>query len=440
MNTESSINILNSIRSSIVANGSSLGYDERIPVATQENLQDIGQAMLNYQPDLNAFLNELVNKIGLTYIHSKLYTNKLAFLKRGTLEYGDTVEELFVDVAKAYSYVPVAPDDNMCDVYEQHKPEIISAFHKVNREDVYPITINNDLLKRAFKSYNNFSQFIASVFNSLYTADNLDEFLLFKQLIGASLKNSYQVQVTKPTDRTTSEQFSIQMRSYGLALEYMSRDYNQMGVGNATPLEDQILILRSDIVPVIDITQLANNFNLNLGQPISGKIIVVDDFGSGNDDIIGGIIDKDFSMIFDVLYRTESIYNPKHLYWNFYLHHHQVIASSPFANAVCFTTSTVTNAIISVEILPSEITIAKGYSGNVRAIVKFTGTIDTSVTYTIATATSANTKVDEDGTIHIGADETASTLTVTATSVANSGKTATCTVTVIDDPQINEGD
>ena len=440
MNTETSINILNSIRSSIVANGSSLGYDERIPVATQENLQDIGQAMLNYQPDLNAFLNELVNKIGLTYIHSKLYTNKLAFLKRGTLEYGDTVEELFVDVAKAYSYVPVAPDDNMCDVYEQHKPEIISAFHKVNREDVYPITINNDLLKRAFKSYNNFSQFIASVFNSLYTADNLDEFLLFKQLIGASLKNSYQVQVTKPTDRTTSEQFSIQMRSYGLALEYMSRDYNQMGVGNATPLEDQILILRSDIVPVIDITQLANNFNLNLGQPISGKIIVVDDFGSGNDDIIGGIIDKDFSMIFDVLYRTESIYNPKHLYWNFYLHHHQVIASSPFANAVCFTTSTVTNAITSVEILPSEITIAKGYSGNVRAIVKFTGTIDTSVTYTIATATSANTKVDEDGTIHIGTDEMASTLTVTATSVANSGKTATCTVTVVDDPQINEGD
>lgn len=440
MNTETSINILNSIRSTIIANGSSLGYDERIPVATQENLQDIGQAMLNYQPDLNAFLNELVDKIGLTYIHSKLYSNKLAFLKRGTLEYGDTIEEIFVDVAKAYHYVSVAPDDNMCDVYEQHKPEIISVFHKINREDVYPITINNDLLKRAFKSYNNFSQFIASVFNSLYTADNLDEFLLFKQLIGAGLKNSYQVQVTKPTDRTTSEQFSIQMRSYGLSLEYMSRDFNQMGVANATPLEDQILILRSDIVPVIDVTQLANNFNLNLGQAISGRIIVVDDFGSGNEDIIGGIIDRDFSMIFDVLYRTESIYNPKHLYWNFYLHHHQVIASSPFANAICFTTSTVTNAITSVEILPSEITIAKGYSGNVRAIVEFTGTIDTSVKYTIATATSANTKVDEDGTIHIGADETASTLTVTATSVANSGKTATCTVTVVDDPQISEGD
>ena len=440
MNTESSINILNSIRSTIIANGSSLGYDERIPVATQENLQDIGQAMLNYQPDLNAFLNELVNKIGLTYIHNKLYSNKLAFLKRGTLEYGDTIEEIFVDVAKAYHYVPVAPDDNMCDVYEQHKPEIISVFHKVNREDVYPITINNDLLKRAFKSYNNFSQFVASVFNSLYTADNLDEFLLFKQLIGAGLKNSYQVQVTKPTDKTTSEQFSVQMRSYGLALEYMSRDYNQMGVANATPLEDQILILRSDIVPVIDVTQLANNFNLNLGMPISGRIIVIDDFGSGNEDIIAGIIDKDFSMIFDVLYRTESIYNPKHLYWNFYLHHHQVIASSPFANSVCFTTNAVTNEITSVEIIPNAITIAKGYSGNVRTIVKFTGTIDTSVTYKIATATSANTKVDDDGTIHIGADETASTLTVTATSVANSGKTATCTVTVVDDPQINEGD
>ena len=290
------------------------------------------------------------------------------------------------------------------------------------------------MLKRAFTGYQAFSSFVAGIFNSVYRADEVDEYILFKQLLGETLSNSYLVQVTKPTDKTTSEAFSIAMRANGLALEYVSRKYNSAGVATNTDLSDQILILRSDIVPVIDVTQLANNFNLNLAQPISGRIIVIDDFGQGNDNIIGGIIDRDFSMIYDTVYKTESIYNPRHLYWNYFLHHHQIIASSPFANAIGFTTETITPKIEDLTVLPATQSIAKGYSNSVRTVVDFVGDIDTSVTYSIATATSDDTRVTESGEVFIGADETASTLTVTATSVANSGKTATATINVIEIP------
>lgn len=428
------VEILNSIRSTIMANGSVIDYADRIPEATQENLKDIGKALFSYEPAMNQFLNELINRIGMTYVHTKLYNNKLKFLKRGFLEYGDSIQEIFVDLAKAVHYMPAPATGNECDVYKQYKPQIVSAFHRVNREDTYPITINEEMLKRAFTGYQAFSSFVAGIFNSVYRADEVDEFILFKQLIGEMLQNSYLVNVTKPTDKATSEAFSIAMRANGLALEYVSRKYNRAGVATNTDLADQILLLRSDIVPVIDVTQLANNFNLNLAQPISGRIIVIDDFGQGNDSIIGGIVDKDFSMIYDTVYKTDSIYNPRHMYWNYFLHHHQVIASSPFANAIGFTTETITPAIENLTIMPSEQSIAKGYSGYVRTIVDFVGDIDTSVTYSIATATSDNTSVTEDGQVFIGADETASTLTVTATSVANSGKTATATINVIDIP------
>ena len=428
------VEILNSIRSTIMANGSVIDYADRIPEATQENLKDIGKALFSYEPAMNQFLNELINRIGMTYVHTKLYNNKLKFLKRGFLEYGDSIQEIFVDLAKAVHYMPAPATGNECDVYKQYKPQIVSAFHRVNREDTYPITINEEMLKRAFTGYQAFSSFVAGIFNSVYRADEVDEFILFKQLIGEMLQNSYLVHVTKPADKTTSEAFSIAMRANGLALEYVSRKYNRAGVATNTDLADQILLLRSDIVPVIDVTQLANNFNLNLAQPISGRIIVIDDFGQGNDSIIGGIVDKDFSMIYDTVYKTDSIYNPRHMYWNYFLHHHQVIASSPFANAIGFTTETITPAIENLTIMPSEQSIAKGYSGYVRTIVDFVGDIDTSVTYSIATATSDNTSVTEDGQVFIGADETASTLTVTATSVANSGKTATATINVIDIP------
>lgn len=428
------VEVLNSIRSTIMANGSVIDYADRIPEATQDNLKDIGKALFSYEPAMNQFLNELINRIGMVYVHDKLYNNKLKFLKRGYLEYGDSIEELFVDLAKAIHFVPAPATGNECDVYKQYKPEIVSAFHRVNREDTYPITINEEMLKRAFTGYQAFSSFVAGIFNSVYRADEVDEYILFKQLLGETLSNSYLVQVTKPTDKTTSEAFSIAMRANGLALEYVSRKYNSAGVATNTDLSDQILILRSDIVPVIDVTQLANNFNLNLAQPISGRIIVIDDFGQGNDNIIGGIIDRDFSMIYDTVYKTDSIYNPRHLYWNYFLHHHQIIASSPFANAIGFTTETITPKIEDLTVLPATQSIAKGYSNSVRTVVDFVGDIDTSVTYSIATATSDNTYVTESGEVFIGADETASTLTVTATSVANSGKTATATINVIEIP------
>lgn len=428
------VEILNSIRSTIMANGSVIDYADRIPEATQENLKDIGRALFSYEPAMNQFLNELINRIGMTYVHTKLYNNKLKFLKRGFLEYGDSIQEIFVDLAKAVHYMPAPATGNECDVYKQYKPQIVSAFHRVNREDTYPITINEEMLKRAFTGYQAFSSFVAGIFNSVYRADEVDEFILFKQLIGEMLQNSYLVNVTKPTDKATSEAFSIAMRANGLALEYVSRKYNRAGVATNTDLADQILLLRSDIVPVIDVTQLANNFNLNLAQPISGRIIVIDDFGQGNDSIIGGIVDKDFSMIYDTVYKTDSIYNPRHMYWNYFLHHHQVIASSPFANAIGFTTETITPAIDSLTIMPSEQSIAKGYSGYVRTIVDFVGDIDTTVKYTISGNASDNSYVTEDGQVFVGADETNETLTITATSAANSAKTATATVNVITVP------
>ena len=370
----------------------------------------------------------------MTYVQTKMFNNKLKFLKKGLLNFGDTIEEIFVDIAKAKHYTPVPADNNLCDVWEVNKPKIVSAFHRVNREDMYTVTINEEMLKRAFTGYGNFGSFVAGIFNSIYKADEYDEFLLFKKLIGETIRNSYLVKVTKPVDRATSEEFSIAMRANGLRLEYLSRDYNQAGVATNTMLSEQILFLRSDVVPVIDVTQLANNFNLNLAQPLANRIIVVDDFGLGNDDIIGGIVDRDFSMIYDTVYRTESIYNPRHMYWNYFLHHHQIIASSPFANAIGFTTSEVEGTVTGVKILPETQIIPKGYSNSIQTIVETNGgQVDTSVTYEIKTPTSEATKV-ENGIVYVGADETASELTITATTTSGS-KTADAKVIV---PQESE--
>lgn len=430
----SGVELMNAVRTSIIANNG-LEYADRIPVATQDNLQDMGKAILDYQPAKNAFLDALINRIGLVVIRNRLYKNKLAIFKKGFLEFGDSIEELYVDIARAVHYTPEAPEDNLCDVFEQFKPKVVSAFHRINRQDTYPITINEEMLKKAFTGWANFDSFVAGIFNSLYNADEYDEYVLFKQLLGASAKNNYKRQVTIPTDKTSAEDFTIALRSAGLSLEYMSRAYNELGVATHTPLDKQILILRSDIVPQLDVRVIANAFNMSFAEPLNNRILVVDDFGEGNSSVIAMIVDEDWSMIYDTMYRTDSIYNGRHTYWNYFLHHQSILSASPFANVLVFTTETVTPAINSVEVKPNTLTMAKGTSYQFEAVVDYTGDIDTSVTFSVSgtSAVASGTKIDAtSGKLTIDSAETNTTLTVKATSVANSGKTGTATVTVTD--------
>ena len=70
-------------------------FDERIPEPTATNIREVGQAVLSYQPTQNAFIDVLVNRIGRVWIEYHMFTNRFRVLKKGMLEYGDTVEQLF---------------------------------------------------------------------------------------------------------------------------------------------------------------------------------------------------------------------------------------------------------------------------------------------------------------------------------------------------------
>lgn len=435
----SGIDVLNTIRANIIANGD-LSYGDRIPVATQENLKDIGSALLTYQPAMNEFLNELINQIGLTVVKQKSFKNKLAFLKRGFLEYGDSIQEIYTDLIKAHTYTPEPPENNAGDVFEQFKPEVYEAFHKVNREDTYTITINEAMLKRAFRGYANFDSFVASIFNAMYNSDEEDEYLIFKQLLGDTAKNSYKVNVVKPVkgNKQSATDFSIDMRDISMKLEYMSRKYNQMGVANHTSREEQVLFLRSDVIPVIDVLELANAFNMNMAQPLANRIISVDDFGTGNDDIIAMVADSDVSMIYDTRYETASIYNPRHLYWNYFLHHHQIISSSPFSNVIALTTEVVADTINSISINPEKAEVMKGTTQQFTATLDYVGSPDLGVTYSVEPLSSEekdslkDTKISAKGKLVVGLNETATGCNVKVTSKADTSKTATTSVTFTD--------
>ena len=94
-----SVQILNAIR-----NEAPSSYRDYVLVAENNtaSIRRIGEIIMQYQPLQNDFLKALVNRIGRVLITSKLYSNPWADFKKGMLEFGETVEEVFVNLAKPH--------------------------------------------------------------------------------------------------------------------------------------------------------------------------------------------------------------------------------------------------------------------------------------------------------------------------------------------------
>lgn len=91
-------------------------------------------------------------------------------------------------------------------------------------------------------------------------------------------------------------------------------------------------------------------------------------------------------------------------------------------------------AVSSVEISPAETEIKQGESLTFGVLVTGTGNPSQKVVWSIEGAQSENTRIDENGKLEIGADETAQSITVKAVSTTDESKTASALVTVVSTP------
>ena len=416
--TANSVDILNAVR-----NSASSTYQERIPVATQENIREIGNAMMSYQATQNEFLSALVNRIGRVLITSKMYENPLRMFKKGMLEFGETVEEIFVQVAKAHQFDPNTAEK---EVFKREIPDVLAAFHRMNTQNFYKATISNDQLRQAFLSYDGITDLIARIVDQMYTGANFDEFLIMKQLIVDGVNDGKFTIVTIP-EPTAENAKSIVSTIKGISnkLEFMSSDYNYLGVLTHTRKEDQILIIDAAFDAIIDVEVLASAFNMSKAE-FMGQRVLIDNFGTLTG-AYAALVDREWFMVFDNFVNFTEQYNGEGLYWNYWYHVWKTYSTSPFCNAILFTTQTQT--ITSVTISPKTVTLAQGANQQFTAAVVGTGYVDKSVVWAVSGNSDTKTTINNSGLLHVGEDET-NGLTVTVTSVVDGEKSDTATVTL----------
>ena len=412
--------ILNTIR----ANASD-EYQNRVPVATRDNIAEVGNAITNYEPSRNEFLNALINRIGMVIIQSRLYQNPLRSFKRGMLEFGKDIEEVFVEIAKAQTYDPETAET---EVFKRVIPDVKTIFHRMNRKDFYKVTISNDQLRTAFLSYRGIEDLIGRIVDSLYSGDNYDEFLLMKNLMNdyGAKGLFYPITVTEVTDEATAKKLTVNLRSTAKTLGFMSNQYNAQGVHTFTPIEDIVIFMTPQTEALMDVESLARSFNLEYADFL-GRVVIVDNFG-GLENVQALMVDKQWFMVYDTFFNFTEQYNAQGLYWNYFFHHWQILSTSQFANAIAFTTET--PSVTSVTLSPKTATASKGQKVQLTATVVATGMATETVTWAVTGTSDVKSTITSSGELSIASDEPNTELTVTATSVFNGSKKDTATITV----------
>ena len=416
----------------------STDYARRIPsadvagvAATIENLTSAGNRRW-----MNEFIDVLVNRIGMTIARSTSWTNPLAPFKRGMLSYGNTIEEIQTGLLQAHGY---DPDRDYMEqtLFGRERPEVQVNFHTVNRQDFYKVTVNDALLKRAFLDPQGLSGFINQLMEAPSTSDQWDEFLLTASLFKEYESNGGFHHVHVPdvaAQSSTGDDARMalrKMRSMAGNLKFLSTQYNAAKMPVFANPEDLLLFVTPEYNAGIDVEALAGAFNIDRAQ-MMGRIVELPQSAFGIAGAQAIMTTSEFFVIADTLFESTSQWNPANLHNNYFLHHHQVVSASRFVPAVMFTTGADDEVIviqspvasvtaITIEAIDGTVPLSVATDGIIAlvssAVTNPAGGI-AAVVWTVAGNLSGRTFITQSGVLHVGPDESATTLTVKATSAA----------------------
>lgn len=422
---------------------------------TVESIRQIGEFINAYQPRQNQFLSSLVNRIGLVIISSKAYSNPWNWVKRGTLDYGEAIEDIYVNLAKVEDFKPDQTTNNtLADLFGTRKPDVMAAFHQMNFQKKYPVTVSEDQLRTAFTSMEGVNNLIDYIVQSLYTAFEYDEFIIYEYMLGRlALEGKIKAIKIDTVSAANAKGIVSKIKEVSNNMTFMKTDYNMANVFTHTPKEEQYVLKSTDADAIIDVEVLAMAFHMDKAE-FAGHQVLMDDYDAAKADrlnlLLGDdpsfkaftddeltllntikfyVLDKDFLMQYEKLVKMVEQPIPNELKWQYFLHHWALFSASPFKNATLFTTQA--SAISGVTVTPSTANLYPGQSLQLTATVASVGFINQDVVWSVTGATDTDTKITRNGILTLGDDEVAATeITVKATSVADSTVYGTATITV----------
>lgn len=418
-------------------------------------LGNLHNFIMGYEPNRNAFLYALMNRIGMTILTSRMWNSPLAWTLRGKLEFGESIEEIFVNLVKVQSFDPTQAPAR---TFERNVPDVRAAFHVMNWQKDYPVTITTDQLRQAFLSWQGIVDLVNGIVTAMYKSLQKDmyettKFMLARLMLTGNLHAVTVPDITATEGRTDNLKSLVEKeRATALDMTILSTRWTMANVYNAVDrVSDLYFIMPNDVIAAVGVNVLASAFNMSEAE-FMGRTIGIDSFSdmdynrldllfegeadyehiSGADltnlqKVVGLVVGPEFFQIWENFQETTDNYTGAGLYWNYWHHAWYTFSVSPFEVAALFTYGT--SEITGVTVTPATANVAQGTTLTLGATVDGTGIIKQTVTFSISGQTKTGTQM-AGNQLTIAADEPATTqITVTAT--AEDGQTGTATITVV---------
>lgn len=428
-----------------------------------ESIAPIGQLIMDNQRYRNAFINT-VNIIGLTVIKRNRWENPWDFTLRGTLSRGQTVREIILDLCKVHNYNKNFENKTAFLTTKTEVPNVMQYLHNINFQVYYQTTTSDEQLAMAFETEGGLLSFIEKAVSMLWESKTYDEYIIDKyQLCRRILDGTMtSVEITDYETKTARERVS-DMKSISNKMTFRSPNYNPAAIRRATSFDDQIFILNTDFEADMSTEVLATSFFRD-DADFKARAVLADGFNTHDTDRLVQVLGEQYvpftseeiaqlanipavivsrEWFMDYYYgmdttsvgKTTEFYNPTTLENNHFLHIWGIKSTSPFENAVVFTAG-VAPSVTGVTVSPNESSLSAGLSLQLSATVATTGFANKVVTWSITKgAQEGKATINENGFLKIASDyvvgEEAPQIEVTATSIYDSTKTGTASVTVL---------
>lgn len=302
-----------------------------LPSDVITNLQSNAQE--TYEPASNKFLNGLVNKITKQQVAVTKFTNPFTLFDKDPLAFGDTIENVRIDVSKGTPYAETTDDP-----FARTKPVAKGRYITDNFEYQWASTIEQKELAKACLASNGFMQISDAIVESMNTARNIEEYNAeITYLNKADLyANGIESIATKAVEADEKKKAKLITKTLAKALKDMTfpaTDNNAMKVMNVSKFADLYVIIKEDVLQDINFDFLEGVFNLSKIE-LAKHFIEIRSFqtikntkeASTNvvtpsvtgDDLAFVILDKngfDNHVMLDI---GTSIYNPKKHYTNMF--------------------------------------------------------------------------------------------------------------------------
>lgn len=441
-----------------------------------ESIAPIGKVIVNNERYKNAFINA-INVIGLTMIDRNYWEDPWEnFTNNGYMSFGDSARELAVDIADVFDYNQYATDVDH--FLENVVPNVLEYIHPLNYQKFYKTTTSDTQMAMAFYNEGGLVSLIDEIVSSLYEGYKYDKYIVNKYMLCRRILDGTvtSVQIANYASLTARERVAA-MKNISNLMTFRNPNYNPAGLRIATPFSKQIAIVNTDFEASLSTEVLATSFFRNDAE-MKSRMALID--GYGNHDVarltevlgdqfvpftsaelaalanvpvaiiddeffqnktyrLDGAADTDAEEVFTEGNRSgfkrTSFYNPETMKNNHWLHYWGIKSTSPFKQAVVFTTDTI--GVTSVTVSPATATVTAGQDLQMSAAVVTTGFANKAVIWSVDdTSAGLGVSITQNGLLKVPADVESTIgseteITVTATSVYDSTKTNTATVTVL---------